>query len=528
MPINDYASVGESGFFTWGYDLNHYFALEPSFGTPREFKVLVDSAHAREIAVIVDVVFNHQNDTGPLWQMQPDEISNPYFKEYTDLRFNEDNLFFFKDMDHWTSETQEIVYESLKMWIEEYRVDGFRYDFTQGIGWNINEPDKGILGWANRIDQDYNGEIYQIAEHLPESPALMFHSGLTGGWHDSYHDEIFDEARFKNTSLTEFENLILDLGAYPGNDIPATPSVYANRTEPVNMNINHDEQSLIYEMITFQGVPLNEAIQRDKLYAPFMFLSLGIPMLWQGIEFSAPRGWMDDNEKLSYRPLEWYLLPTQRGQDHYHYFQPLIFQRRNNPALYDGTLQKLFKYNSSKVLVWGFDHPTLINKVMAVANLSGQQRTVSNVPWLDTGDWYDVFDQSVFTVNTIPILSMTIPAYTALVYANTPDSNLVSLEENISINLPISFALKQNYPNPFNPATTIEFQIPKTERVRLSIFNILGQKIRTLTEANYVQGVHHVIWDGRNDRGAAVSSGIYIIQMKAGKFIKHRRMLLLR
>ncbi|MFQ5585118.1 MAG: alpha-amylase family glycosyl hydrolase, partial [Calditrichia bacterium] len=236
MPINDFGLVGPSGH-SWGYDLNSYFALEPSYGTPYDFKTLVDSAHAHGIAVIVDVVFNHQNDTGPLWQMQPDIPTNPYFKEYSDLRFNEDFATFFKDVDHWTQEAQEIIYTSLKMWIDEYRIDGFRYDFTQGHGWNINEPTKGILGWSDKIEQDYNGEIYQIAEHLPESPALIFYSGITGGWHDSYHDEIFDEARFKNTTLLEFENLILDLGAYPGNDIPATPGSYANRTEPVNANV---------------------------------------------------------------------------------------------------------------------------------------------------------------------------------------------------------------------------------------------------------------------------------------------------
>jgi 1,4-alpha-glucan branching enzyme len=527
MPINDYASVGESGYFSWGYDLNHYFALEPSFGAPREFKVLVDSAHAKGIAVIVDVVFNHQNDTGPLWQMWPDEAANPYFKAYSDLRYNEDNLFFFKDMDHWTPETQEIVYESLKMWIDEYRVDGFRYDFTQGIGWNVNEPDKGILGWANKIAQEYNGEIYQIAEHLPESPALMFYSGLTSGWHDSYHDEIFKECRLQS-NFSQFENLVLGLGAYSGNDTPSTPSNYANRTEPVNMNNNHDEQSLIYEMNHWQGVPLDEAVQRDKLYATFMFTSLGIPMLWQGIEFSAPRGWTDDNEKLSYRPLEWSWLSTQRGQEHYHYFRSLIFQRKNNPALYEGNLHKLYKNNSLRVLVWGFDHPTLVNKIMAIANLSNQDRTITNVPWLDKGDWYNIFDQSVFTVSSDTVASMTIPAYTALVYANAPDTNLVGIENNHLTNFPNSFNLNQNYPNPFNPETTIEFHIPKSEKVALYIYNILGQKITTLTNQNYSPGIYHIVWDGKSDRGETVSSGIYIIQMRSGEFIKNRRMLLLR
>ncbi|NIR47173.1 hypothetical protein GWO43_01620, partial [candidate division KSB1 bacterium] len=79
MPVNDFGNVGASGH-SWGYDINSYFALEPSYGTPREFKALVDSAHARGMAIIVDVVFNHMNDTGPLWQMLPDPGPNPYFK----------------------------------------------------------------------------------------------------------------------------------------------------------------------------------------------------------------------------------------------------------------------------------------------------------------------------------------------------------------------------------------------------------------------------------------------------------------
>ncbi|MFQ5584764.1 MAG: hypothetical protein ACE5GL_10050, partial [Calditrichia bacterium] len=82
---------------------------------------------------------------------------------------------------------------------------------------------------------------------------------------------------------------------------------------------------LIYEMTTFQGVPTDVAVKRDKLYATFMFTSLGIPMLWQGEEFSAPRGWMNDNEKLSYRPLEWNFLSTPRGKAHFDYFKKLIF-----------------------------------------------------------------------------------------------------------------------------------------------------------------------------------------------------------
>jgi 1,4-alpha-glucan branching enzyme len=526
MPINDFASVGSSGFFSWGYDLNSYFALEPAYGTPREFKTLVDSAHALGMAVIVDVIFNHMNDTGPLWQMQPDFDLNPYFKDYDDLRPNEDALFFFKDIDHWTDETQEIVYESLKMWIDEYRVDGFRYDFTQGIGWNVNEPDKGILGWTGRIEDDYNRNIIQIAEHLPESPALIFHSGLTGGWHDSFRDKVFDEARFRNVSLTDFENLVLDLGAFPSNDVPSSPSIYTNRSEPTNMNVNHDEQSLIYEMTTFQGVPLDEAIVRDKLYATFMFTSLGIPLLWQGMEFSAPRGWMNEGQKLSYRPLEWNLLPTQRGQDHFQHYKKLIYQRKNNPALFRGILRRLFKYNTERVLVWGFEDVASTEKIMAVANLSGAEQTVSNVPWLAPGDWYNIFDNSVLSALSTTIPSVTIPEYTCWVYSNSPDSLLPI--QAIDQTLSTEFTLSQNYPNPFNPETTIDFEIPRSVKVTIAIFNNLGQIVKILTNEIYPAGRYRVKWNGTNTLGEKVGSGVYILKFKAGDFAQNRRLVLMK
>ncbi|MGA9117604.1 MAG: alpha-amylase family glycosyl hydrolase [Bacteroidota bacterium] len=513
MPINDFGLVGPSGH-SWGYDHNSHFALEPSYGSPRDFKVFVDSAHARGIAVIVDMVLNHLNDTGPLWKMQPDVGANPYFKAFNDLRYNEDYFELFRDMDHWTDETQEYVTEALKMWIDQYRVDGYRYDLTQGIGWNVNEPTRGVLGWANRIAQDYSGAVYQIAEHLPESPALIYYSGLTGGWHDSFRDEIFDEARFRNTSLLDFENLILDLGAYPGNDTPSLPNRYANRTEPVNANVNHDEQSLIYEMTTFQGVPLPEALVRDRLYAVFMFTSLGIPMLWEGMELSAPRGWQNDGQKLSYRPVEWNLRPTARGQEHLGYYRSLIRQRTLNPALTRGTLRKLFRYNAEKVLVWGLEDTVSGARVMAVANLSGFQRTVAGVPWLAPGAWYDIWTQALFQVSSVPLDTMTLAPYTARVYSTLSDSILLPVAQDRAA-LPREPALRQNYPNPFNPSTTILFDIAAAGGVKLEVFTVAGRRVRTLRDGAFPAGRFAAVWDGTNDAGEPVSSGVYIYRLTA-------------
>ncbi len=511
MPVMDYGGMGRSGF-SWGYDISSAFALEPAYGTPREFKALVDSAHSHGVAVILDVVFNHQNDAGPLWQMQPSTATSLYFKECSDLRHNEDQLCFFRDLDHWKPGTQELVYESLKMWLDVYKVDGFRYDYTQGIGWDVSQPTWGILGWANRIAQDYNNTVYQIAEHLPESPALIYYSGLTGGWHGSFRSRVFDDARFQNVPLSDFENLVLGLGAFPGNDVPALPDHYQNRTEPVNDNVNHDEQSLIYEMSTFQGVPIDTAVRRDKLYATFMFASLGIPMLWEGMEFSAPRGWIDGNQRLSYRPVEWNFFPTPRGQAHLRYYKALIRQRLHNPALTDGVLRTLFRYDSQRTLVWGFEDSTSGAKFMAVANLSPTDQTITNVPWLAAGNWYDIWDQSVFTAGDTTLASFTVPTYSAKCYSSVPDSILLEVKEPPA-GLPTSYALDQNYPNPFNPSTTIRFELPEEARVTLVVYDVLGREVARLADEVFPAGSYTRVWNGRNASGTPVGSGMYFCRM---------------
>jgi flagellar hook assembly protein FlgD len=94
--------------------------------------------------------------------------------------------------------------------------------------------------------------------------------------------------------------------------------------------------------------------------------------------------------------------------------------------------------------------------------------------------------------------------------------------------LPTTFAISQNYPNPFNPTTSIKYQLPQTSDVRLLIYNVLGQKVRTLVNNQIEAGYHSVIWDGRNDEGNAVASGVYIYRFEAGKFTRTMKLMLLK
>lgn len=101
-------------------------------------------------------------------------------------------------------------------------------------------------------------------------------------------------------------------------------------------------------------------------------------------------------------------------------------------------------------------------------------------------------------------------------------------DENESPGRPTEMTLFQNYPNPFNPETEIEYVLPKDAEVRLIVYNLLGQKIKTLIEGFESAGLKTVSWDGTNDWGIPVGSGVYFYRITAGESTQLKKMLLLR
>ena len=94
--------------------------------------------------------------------------------------------------------------------------------------------------------------------------------------------------------------------------------------------------------------------------------------------------------------------------------------------------------------------------------------------------------------------------------------------------LPDRTALSQNMPNPFNPSTTIEYQIAEAGQVRLVVYNLLGQEVRVLLDARTEAGHYTATWDGRDELGRQVASGIYLYRLQAADFSASRRMMLLK
>lgn len=106
--------------------------------------------------------------------------------------------------------------------------------------------------------------------------------------------------------------------------------------------------------------------------------------------------------------------------------------------------------------------------------------------------------------------------------------SVTDIDEDDIITLPKEYLLAQNSPNPFNPSTKIQFQLPKTDHVKLTVYNVLGQVVRKLFDEKLEAGSHSIIFDGKDNNGGDIASGIYFYRLEASGFTKSKKMMLLK
>lgn len=137
-----------------------------------------------------------------------------------------------------------------------------------------------------------------------------------------------------------------------------------------------------------------------------------------------------------------------------------------------------------------------------------------------TPDSSDLGAHTVDVLQTNPLGSDTASFLITVDFATTIDDGRAQL--------PAAFGLHQNFPNPFNPNTYIRFDLPQQSRVHLIVYNLLGQKVRTLVNGVQDAGFREILWDGKNDAGVSVSSGVYLYRITSERFVKTRKMMLLK
>ena len=166
------------------------------------------------------------------------------------------------------------------------------------------------------------------------------------------------------------------------------------------------------------------------------------------------------------------------------------------------------------ILSWNSSIVDSLGSFKMVDNIDGTHFNLD----MSSADSLDIANYSILS-GGLKILMTPNPAVG--IFSNTDNSNT----------LPNNWQLSQNYPNPFNSGTWIEFGVPigeKRVRIKIEVFDQLGHKINTLAHKEYEFGYHHVYWNGRNEKGQVMASGVYFLRLQSKLFVKTRKMLLVR
>ncbi len=162
-----------------------------------------------------------------------------------------------------------------------------------------------------------------------------------------------------------------------------------------------------------------------------------------------------------------------------------------------------------------------------VNRLRAEVSSLGNLPDGHHSYIYDIHDRAVIGRENSTFVIESASASRELIVIVGTDEFARQILGDVPLK-PIVFNLLQNFPNPFNPSTTIEYHVAKRANVSIEVFNVLGQQVRTLLNEDRNAGFHSIIWDGVNNTGSQMSSGVYVYRMTAGQFVQHRKLILLR
>ncbi len=522
MPVNEF-----EGSNSWGYNPTFYMAPESTYGTPEELKDLVNTAHQHGIAVLMDVVFNHLWGSAPLFQLyQP--IDNYDFEDHNydqcPYFHNQESQWGYK-LEHWhevngrSYRSWKHISDVLLTWVNDYHMDGFRFDHTAGMGWGGDS--NGASYYADLLD-DIDPTIILIAEE--DNPSKINTTDFDSGWDYSYHHTIFDNLMEIYLSMYNLQN-----------HLQWWSQSYSTHTGPLNYTVSHDEPRLIYEATHYQGMTINEAALKSKLGAVALFTGTGTPMLYHGQEFGQNGTSRDPSGHIIPQPLQWEKLNSDWGNDIFTLHKRIIWLRNNWDVIRGPNFETTLTGNSQKVIAVKRHDDSLGQTVFIVMNLNSSDQTISNLAFPYSGDWFEFTQDESLHIDDGNYVNYEIPASTARVYTNYKNWEDLAVDDLENIH-PTEFRLEPNYPNPFNPTTTISFSIPQNnvETLRvggpdkigatsLMVYDLTGRLVETLVNEKLEPGHHSVIWDA-----TGFSSGVYFVKMTAWNYTKTRKVVLLK
>lgn len=509
MPINEF-----EGNESWGYNPSFMFAPDKYYGTKNKLKELIDEAHNRGIAVIIDIVMNHSFGQSPFvqlydWHDGDGQIIMDEPTPWFNLKSPNPDYHWGADFNHESKYTQALLDSINRFWMKEYKIDGFRFDFTKGFTNKVgpgHDYDASRIAILERMYDkivEVNPNAYVILEHLAansEEKVLAEHGLML--WGNMVHN-------YSEAAMGWNEGDKSDLGW----------SSYKKRgwTKPnlVAYSSSHDEERIAYKSsqwgnststYNIKELPIN--MERMQLQAMFMYPIPGPKMIWQfdelGYDYS-----IDYNGRVGNKPIRWDYTRDSDRLRVYNLHKAIMKLKKTEPAFSTDNFTIDVDNGALKSII--LEHSDM--NVVIVGNFDVVSRSI-NIDFPSTGTWYDYFDDSDYNVSTVSQTINLAPGQykmytTKKLDAPNLDEDIVLSIDEISFDKSINPGYINVYPVPTRGTATIKYSISAKSNVTLEIFDLQGRTIKKEHFKNQKDGTHTLRWN----IDSSLKKGNYIIRI---------------
>jgi 1,4-alpha-glucan branching enzyme len=529
MPFNEFA-----GNDSWGYNPTYYCAPDKAYGTETALKQFIDECHKKGMAVIMDMVMNHSMDESPYVRLWSDgtgrpTAANPFYNIYDKHAFSVG-----RDMNHESQDTKDYVDRVIEFWLNNYKIDGFRWDLSKGftqtqtcdaVGQNCNVGSWGnydasrVAIWQRIYNkmQSTSANSYCILEHLgiDQEEADLAGRGmlLWGKMTDEYN---------QNT-----------LGFNSNNDLSRTLFYTRGFASPhlIGYMESHDEERIMYKNLNFGSQSntahnvrdLNVGLKRTEAAHAFLSMMPGPKMLWQfgeyGYDFSinyCPNGTISNNCRTDAKPIRWDYLQNanrvalrnayakmHRLRIFNNYFNTWIAGQANITTNLGGQF-KWFSVNSDSL------------KILVVGNFDVFAQN-ANVTFPSSGTYYDYMGTGTFAATGTPQNFALQPGEYKIYTSRDANAQIITPIGNIN-NPTIEFKVSIS-PTPVAGVATITYDLPLNADVSISLLSSTGQQLGNIFKGYRTRGRQQLSFS----KVGNMPTGMYLLQFIVnGKVKTHR------
>lgn len=479
MPFNEF-----EGNISWGYNGYQYFAPDKYYGPKNTLKEFVDACHQNGIAVIMDIVLNHTYGPSPLKDLYG-LANNPWYNPtapHAAISFGD-------DFNHESADTKDFFTRVLQHWLTEYKIDGYRVDFSKGLTQKVTTSDAlmsaydagriAILKNYYNVAQAASPNAYFILEHFADNTEEkeLADAGMLL-WSNVWTK--YQEASMGHLGNSNFQDVIYSVRTW---------------TQPhlVGFMESHDEERITYKNIrygnsnaTYNVRDTATALQRMSLNAAFLLTIPGPKMIWQFGElgYDISRCYQSTNgedgncnTKTDPKPIRWdYQNETRRRQvfDTYSQLNKLRFHPWYTGAFQSGNVERSLDGPFKWIKVTTTNDTA---DLVVIGNFDVVPRT-GQVTFPVAGTWYDYFGNFIHSA-TGAAQSFTLQPGEFHVYVNRNVNNVTATPVG---NVPWNGTrfVAGLFPNPVQSGFTLDLALPQSGNLNAVLYNSVGQVVGTL------------------------------------------------